>query len=425
MDNASQVVLRRRLGFVSAAPFLAAVASCSPAADASADPSGPPIIGLTALESPAAEGSGEPFLSLSEDGPVLSWLEEQPDGAHALRMSVLGSAGWSPARTIAARSDFFVNWADFPSVVEVSPGLLVAHWLQRGGAGTYDYGVRVVRSRDGGVTWSEPWTPHEDDTPTEHGFVSIFPGEEGAWGLVWLDGRQYVASDGVEASNEMTLRFRQVAGDGAVGEEVVIDPRVCDCCQTTAVLTSAGPLVAYRDRSEMEIRDISVTRLIGGRWTEGAPVHRDEWHINACPVNGPKAAARADAVALAWFTGAGDIPHVKVAFSADAGETFGEPLVIDEGNPAGRVDVVLLADGSAVVSWLERSDEGDAEVRVRRVWPNGRTSLSEPLTRSSGARSSGFPRMLQSADGTLVFAWTDVADGGTRVKVARAEVPAR
>jgi len=425
MDYASQDVLRRRLGFVSAAHFLGAVASCSPAADAAADLARMPIMRLADLESPAAEGSGEPFLSLSGDGAVLSWLEEQPDGAHALRMSVLGSAGWSPARTIAARGDFFVNWADFPSVVEVSPGLLVAHWLQRGGTGTYDYGVRVVRSRDGGVTWSEPWTPHEDDTPTEHGFVSIFAGEDGAWGLVWLDGREYVAGEGGEASNEMALRFRQIGGDGAVGEEMVVDPRVCDCCQTTAVLTSAGPLVAYRDRSEVEIRDIYVTRLVGGRWTEGVPVHRDEWHINACPVNGPKAAARADAVALAWFTGAGDVPHVKVAFSSDAGETFGDPVVVDEGNPAGRVDVVLLADGSAVVSWLERSGEGDAAVLVRRVWSDGRISPSDSLARSSGARSSGFPRMLLAGDGTLVFAWTDVADGGTRVKVVRAQVPAR
>ena len=52
-------------------------------------------------------------------------------------------------------------------------------------------------------------------------------------------------------------------------------------------MTADGPLVAFRDRSNQEIRDIHVARVEQGKWTEAVPVHADNWRIEACPVNGP------------------------------------------------------------------------------------------------------------------------------------------
>jgi hypothetical protein len=384
---------------------------------------GPPLIGIEPLVSPARDGSGEPFLASTGDGVVLTWLEQIEGRRHALRIATLRGDEWSSPVTVAERDDFFVNWADFPSVAEVAPGVLAAHWLQRGGSGTYDYGVRVVRSTDGGATWSEPWMPHEDGTPTEHGFASFFPLENGAWGLVWLDGREFHAEDGAEASEEMTLRFRSVSADGTPGDEVLVDGRICDCCQTDATVTSAGPLVVYRDRTEDEIRDIYVTRMVDGAWTEGVPVHADGWNIGACPVNGPAASARGEAVVVAWFTGADEVPRVKVAFSDDAGATFSAPVQVDDGNPAGRVDVLMVDDRSALVVWLERRGDGQAEVRARRVWSDGEAGPAETIATSADARASGFPRMARAADGSLVFAWTEPGEDSARVRLARARVP--
>jgi hypothetical protein len=406
-------------------PLLAALfalASCAPS-DA---PPAPPLSALTEVSAPAADGSAEPFLSSTDDGVVLSWLEPTSERSYALKVSSYRDNQWSHAVTVAERDDFFVNWADFPTVSQVAPGVLAAHWLQRsGGPGTYDYGVRVVHSSDAGRTWSEPWTPHDDGTPTEHGFVSFLPLADRAWGLVWLDGREFHAAEGAQPAEEMTLRFRSVGPEGVPGPEVLVDGRICDCCQTDAALTSRGPVVVYRDRSEQEIRDIYMTRWVNGAWTEGAPVHADDWKIDACPVNGPAVAARGDQVAVAWFTGAGDVPRVNVAFSGDAGAAFGSPVQVDDGNPAGRVDALMLEDGSALVSWLERTSSGQAEVRARRVWPEGRTGPAATVTVSSDARASGFPRMAALGDGSLLIAWTDAGESGTRVRVARAEIPER
>lgn len=380
------------------------------------------------LASPAGDGSGEPFLSTSGDTVLLSWLESIPGGGHALRLARHLDGSWSQPVTVARRDDFFVNWADFPSVRAGPDGTLWAHWLQRGSADGYDYGVRVAASRDGGATWSEALTPHEDGTPQEHGFVTFFPVEEGM-GVAWLDGRRYERGPGgTPPTEEMTLRFRAVGLDGGGVEptsaEEILDGRTCDCCQTASVLTSAGPLVVYRDRSEDEIRDVHVTRRVEGRWTAPTPIHRDGWHIEGCPVNGPAAAARADRVAVAWFTAAGNVPRVKVAFSSDAGASFGPPVVVDDGNPAGRVDLLLDPDGGVLVGWLERTGGDGAEVRLRRVSPAGRKGASLAATSSSAARASGFPRLASLSDSTVLLAWTDAAAGGeTRVRVARVEVP--
>ena len=359
---------------------------------------------VTSLVSPAGQGSGEPFLALGPDGLVyLSWLEPA-DSAHALKFATFDGAQWSAPRTIREGRDFFVNWADFPSIKVLDDGRLAAHWLQRTGTATYAYGVRVAQSADGGATWSDALIPHRDSSDTEHGFVTLWREGEGM-GAVWLDGRKYNKA-GHSPTNEMMVVTTTIAPDGQLGAETALDERACDCCQTAVAITSNGPIVTYRDRTADEIRDIYVVRRVSGRWTAPAPVHADGWKIAACPVNGPAIAAKDERVALAWFTSANDSARVKVAFSSDAGATFGSPVRIDEGQPAGRVDVALLRDGSALVSWIERTGGDTAAVRVRHVSADGKPAPAITIATSSAARASGFPRMVLRGD-DAIFAWTE------------------
>jgi hypothetical protein len=383
---------------------------------------GAAIGSIDTLASPAAPGSGEPNLAAGPDGRVyLSWLEPAGDAGHALRFSTLDGEEWSPPRTIVKRSDLFINWADFPSVVPLSERRLAAHWLQRSGSATYAYGVRIAQSSDGGETWSAPVVPHRDDTPTEHGFVSLFPFRD-SLGAIWLDGRNFARVAKGQTANMMLLTA-SVAPEGRVGAERVLDDRVCDCCQTSIALASSGPVVVYRDRLEGEIRDISLVRWSNSGWTTSTVVHGDGWKIDACPVNGPAIAADGQRVAVAWFTSAHDTARVYLARSDDAGATFGPPVRIDDGRPVGRVDVELDDRGAAVVSWMEFTSGQQADVRARYVDPDGARSASTIVARSTGARASGFPRMIAAGD-ELIFAWTD-ASTPAQVRVARARLSAR
>jgi hypothetical protein len=204
----------------------------------------------------------------------------------------------------------------------------------------------------------------------------------------------------------MTLRHAVLDRDAAVRDEMLLDEQVCECCATDAVLTGGGALVvAYRDRTADEIRDIHVVRIADGSVSKPVRVHADGWKIAGCPVNGPALAADGERVAIAWFTAAGETPQVLAALSEDGGVKFGAPIRLDGGNPLGRVDVVFLENGSVLVSWLEKHGER-AEIRLREIRNGGDLAAAVTVATTTGARASGFPRLARDV-GRAIIAWTE------------------
>lgn len=378
----------------------------------------------TLLESPAAAGASLPRLSGDPDGRAwLSWVEPMAEG-HALRFSTFDGAAWQPARTAAEGADWFVNWADFPSVLHLGEGRMAAHWLQQVDGGVYAYHVRMAVSTDGGEHWSGPLAPHSDVSPTEHGFVSLFPLPAGV-GAVWLDGRHTTGGHADEhghahGTGAMTLRAGGLDWAGSRLPELELDGMTCDCCPTAAATIPSGVVVLYRDRSPREIRDIRAVTLGPDGWSEPVLVSDDGWEMPACPVNGPAVAAHGERVAAAWFTAAGGTPRIRLAFSADGGRGWDAPIEVADGAVIGRVAIVMPDPDSAVVSWLEQS-RGRAEIRFRRFAAEGEAGPAYKLATTVAARSSGFPQMLLAGD-RLLFAWTAVGEPST-VKTAIAPLP--
>lgn len=376
---------------------------------------------LTALPSPAGPRSGEPFLAIDTTGAVhMTWIEQTGDSTHAVRYARLDGDTWSRPTTVVERRDLFVNWADYPSVIATPSGRLLVHWLQRSGAGRYAYDVRIAQSADRGVTWTDGAVLHTDRSAGEHGFVALWLAPNDSVRAAWLDGRDMTTGEGEHGKGAMSVRSVAVTSTGTVGAEEPLDLRTCDCCQVAATVAASGPVIAYRDRTEDEIRDIAVVRQVDGKWTSPTIVHADGWHIEACPVNGPALASRGDTVAIAWFTGAQDTARVRVAFSTDGGARFAAPVRVDGGTPAGRVGIALDTNGDAIVSWLERIPPEDAEVRVRRVSRSGEMGAPVTISRTKAARASGFPRIARRGD-ALLAAWTAPGDTA-RVMVGRMSI---
>ena len=377
-------------------------------------------------ESPAGVDSREPEMNSTRDGRiVMSWVEKTGPTRYALRFAIRNEKGWSETRTVSEGDNWFINWADFPSVIASGNGTLAAHWLVKSGSSTYAYDVNISRSNDSGKTWSVPVVPHTDKTQTEHGFVSLLPLPDGRAGAVWLDGRNMKdmkdEDEHAPSPESMTLRYAAIDADGKLSDEAQLDERVCECCQTAATLTSEGVIAVYRDRSDSEVRDIYTVRNSKGAWTSPSAIHADNWKINGCPVNGPAIAADNRRVAVAWYTQANDQARVKLAFSEDAGATFGEPVIVDDGQAVGRVDVLLLPDGSALVCWLSGTVEA-GEIKVRRIANDGTLGPIASIAKTDISRSSGFPRMARLGN-TVHFAWTEFGRP-SYVKTAEADVSA-
>jgi hypothetical protein len=385
-------------------------------AGCSRKPNLPPRLDIKPVAIAATEPSLAPQLTVSRDHALISWMETQ-GRTTSLKFAERTASGWSDPRMVASGDDWFVNWADVPSVFRLDDGTIAAHWLESTEPASEAYDVRLAFSKDGGATWGPPLSPHHDGTATEHGFVSLFQAPGAGLGLVWLDGRA-LADTNAKNGDNMSLRSAVFDRDGTQVSESLVDERVCDCCPTAVAVTADGPLVAYRDRSTDEIRDISVSRVAGQRWSQPATVHDDGWQIAACPVNGPALSARGRTVAVAWMTGKNDQGRAFAAFSTDSGATFGPPVRLDDRASLGRVDIELLDEGSAVASWVEFADER-AQLRVRWVDQAGRRSPAQTIAGIGAGRASGFPRLARVAN-EFLFAWTETADGQSRIRTAAA-----
>lgn len=416
--------MRPRVALALALPLLAACARQPepPAAAANGD------YRVQVWPLPAAAGAASPDLSLAPGGRLLlSWMSRQPGRRNALQFASWSrDGGWqSQPRTIAVGQSLVANWADVPHLRATPDGALWVQWLQADPGNPSGYHAVLARSRDGGMNWNQITRVNDDGLDVEHGFAALWAAGADRLGIAWLDGRaQAEAHDaggdgkGHQSGGAMQLRANTFDMSLGRGTDAVLDVRTCDCCQTDVALTSKGPLLAYRDRADDEVRDIAVLRLEGGTWSAPKPVHADGWKTEACPVNGPAIAARGNTAVVGWYSEGGGGAAVRIARSVDAGDAFAAPVIVDKGTAVlGRVDVAF--DGQqAWIAWL-REDASGQTLMLARYAPD----LSRELQRIEVAKlearghASGSPKLVVNTSGAWL-AWTDTAGGVAYLKGA-------
>jgi hypothetical protein len=283
----------------------------------------------------------------------------------------------------------------------LSESRLIAYWSQRVSTDqqpTNEIALYMAVSSDGGAHWAQPALVNR---------AAAQPGEDNAYAaavgldderaqFVWLDGRDW------EKSKRVQLMSRVVSVEGLISEARSLDQDTCTCCSTAIARTPSGLLVAYRGHNNKNIRDISLVRSVDSDWSKPRIAHPDNWHIEACPVNGPHLDAGERHMALIWFSAPQDQPAVKLAFWRDGGHAFAPVFRVDSGKAVGRAQIVVLGDGSAVAFWLE-SEGGIAGLVARRVRDDG--SMGAPLELARGA-NFGYPHVAKTGGG-IVVTWSE------------------
>ena len=374
---------------------------------------------MVEIATPVGINAMEPALvGIENGGMVMSWTE--PDGeGFAVKTATLQDGNWSTPVTATTSKNLFVNWADFPTIAAFSDGTLAVSWLQQSAQISYSYDINIVLSSDSGQTWGSPIQPHDDQSMQQHGFLTLLPTAQDKMLAVWLDAREYNSQDfGGSFNNAVQLRSTIIGKDGTLGSDTPLDLRACSCCQTSASITGDGTvLIAYRDRTADEIRDISIVRRYNGVWSDPVNIHADGWEISGCPVNGPAIDAHATNAVVAWFTGADDLPTVKVAFSEDSGATFGTAFQVDTGEGVGRLSTLMLATGEALISWVDWTGDGEALILCRATKSEG-CIARQTITRHAVSGSFNFPKLERSGD-TIYLAWTQPMDAGAGFSTVR------
>ena len=358
--------------------------------------------------------SSESYLQASGEDLYISWTEQRLDSNY-LYNSRFNGKSWGNKELITKGKDWFVNWADFPSISHNNiSNTFFSFNLQKSSEETFSYDVNYFFKEK---EWVDMKKIHSDNTFTEHGFVSVTPYGEG-FIASWLDGRNTVPSSNGHGKGAMTLRSAEIDKEGKIINERLVDNMVCDCCQTSMTVAGGIPLLVYRDRSPEETRDIYLSRYVNSQWTEPISIHDDGWVINGCPVNGPNIDSFEDRVVVSWFSASNGIPKVNLKFSSDKGQSFGRKIMVDniDNKPMGRVDIEFINKDEIIVSWLSVVD-GEGKLLMRKINSMGTLGEIHTITEVSTERSTGFPQIEKWED-NIFLSWTDISGGDKRVKTS-------
>ena len=314
---------------------------------------------INEIPSPSIDNSMYPRLFTDNTGTVfMSWMERKGD-LTSLKYSSFNEGKWDAPIEISSDSGWFINWADFPSIIAQNGQPVAAHWLNKMEGGTYAYAINMSVFDN---TWSSAFKPHEDNTATEHGFVSMVPASDSTFMAVWLDGREtaHRADDEYgDLQKAMTLRGALISHSGQVLETYLLDESVCDC-----------------------------------------------------PVNGPAISYHQNTIALSWFTADEGKAKVKLALSANGGNQFSSPIILDEENPTGRVDLEMNEE-TIWVSWLTSENEKDL-LKVASYSIQGEKKREYEIGGISKDRNAGFPQITAYKDG-LMIATTHIENDQSRI----------
>ena len=330
------------------------------------------------IPSPAATGAITPQLVNAPDGTVyLSWLEPAPASRIAFRFARFDATTrtWSPAHTISEGSIKDVPQNQTPLLAIADSGNMTALWYP-----SRDRALTAA-SVDGGLSWSVPRVLNRPLRFSQDAALQSLP--DGRVLAVWIEpGR---------------VNHALIAGIiGTTTPAFVIDESVsADSAPALAVFPDGSALVAYRGQTADGVHDIRTARFDDGKWSAPVALNSDGWKPAFPPRDGPALVARGPHIAAAWFTAAGDA-RINVSVSGNAGFQWLAPNRVDDVAPLGRIGLVLLDDGSQLVSWVERV-QNEPVILLRRVSPRGAFSVPVMLARTVDGPPLQLARVKDSA----------------------------
>jgi hypothetical protein len=283
--------------------------------------------------------------------------------------------------------------------------------------------VRMLRSADGGQTFSAPFTVHQDRQEITHRFESILFDAQGNLHTLWIDKRDMPAK-GAGPKYIGAAVYGNVSKDGGAtfGPDYKLADHSCECCRIAMSNTPDGKVAAvWRHVFGEQTRDHAFAMLPGASSVAStsaqvqtkSPIRStfDDWQINACPHHGPGLAANTlqTGFHMVWFSirkqDGQDVPGVRYArLNAN-----GEPLLSSvKALPDARAEHadVLAHKQRVVVVW--RSSEGSTSTLKAWVSDNEGQSFSvKVLGQTQGPNDH--PRLVQRAEKMLVV-WRDTKE---------------
>lgn len=292
--------------------------------------------------------------------------------------------------------------------------------------------IRMLRSDDGGRSFSLPFTVHADAQVITHRFESVAFDARGTLHTLWIDKRDLEALQAAATASTSPAVATASAASGARGRRArpVVDYRgaavyrnestdggktfgadlkladhSCECCRIALAPAPDGSLVAlWRHVFAPNERDHAFAPVRGPA-AEPRRATLDHWALDACPHHGPGLApAAAGGYHAVWFGDRQGAMRVRYGRLAADGSPAGtvQPLPDEAAEHA-----ALASSGrSVVVAW--RSFDGQAT--RWRAWVSTDDGASFTL-RELGRSASDNDHPLLVQQGPLILALWRTTEG--------------
>jgi hypothetical protein len=386
-----------------AAALLAGLIAPSAAHHTSHDGKQRPALAIAAAFSPA----GELWVVGLDTHGHLNARTSRDDGQH-----------WSEEQVLPTGHDTIAADGESRPHLAFGPDGRVAISYTQPLARPYTGEIRLLRSVDGGRSFSPPVTVHHDWqlprnegplpsslTPTgggmgnapslgalsSHRFDAIAFDAKGTLHTLWIDKRDAQGRSDVRGA--AIYRNESADGGASFGPDIRVAESTCECCRIALGQAPDGGLVAmWRHVFAPNERDHAFARI----GTATAPVRatEDHWALDACPHHGPGLAAAAGGGWHAvWFGERAGVAGVRYGRLHANGAPDGEPRLLPD-DAAEHADVMSAGPQVAIV-W--RSFDGEAtKLRAWLSRDDGRTFVLKELGRSTA--ENDHPRLARKGD---------------------------
>lgn len=395
-------------------PLALLVAACGGGEGRARDPFTPAVVA-----SASTSVGATPMFAVSARGDhVLSWVAPGADSVERLHVEVRGADGGTVSSVVSDPLGSIEPHGEAPpQVVIAADGTIYGLYTVGRDVGKRfpESALRLVRSDDGGRTWSDPVSVNEGEAFGSHNFHALLAGEDGSVHATWLSN--------VQGRSGVMVRSSTDGGRHWSPTVAAHDAPACPCCRTGLARDAAGRLYAsWRKVFDGDVRDVAVIRSDDGgtSWSEPVRPRADGWVFPGCPHAGPSLKVRRNGVLhIAWWTGKAGEAGVWYARSTDQGVTWqAQPLAIGEESLPAHAQLALTEDGRVVVVY----DDGLGErprVMLRASADDGRR-FGPALPLSDPALAATFPVLAIVGDSVHV-AWSQMSDAAHHA--AQAERP--
>jgi hypothetical protein len=284
--------------------------------------------------------------------------------------------------------------------------------------------IRMLRSDNGGRSFSPPFTVHRDQQVITHRFDAIAFDARGTLHTLWIDKRDLEAQLKIEAAASQpnagkprsktpsayrgAAIYRNESSDAGLsfGPDLKLADHSCECCRIALAPSPDGSVAAmWRHVFAPNERDHAFALLDKPQPLEPVRASFDRWAIDACPHHGPGLApADGGGYHAVWFGMRDGVGAVRYGQLGADGSVRGQARPL----PDARAEhaAIQSAASKVVIAW--RSFDGQAT--RWRAWvsiDNGQSFALRELGRSSA--DNDHPLLLKR--GEEIFALWRTSEG--------------